>query len=417
MFLKTIIAFVFVVLIAGGILFISQKKTPPLLSPLSTLISPITSFINPPHLKPQKVVYGFLPYWTLDEANIRHPLVTHLAYFGVDYDTSGHILTRTEEGFIEPGYRHLSGEQLSKILRQNKSSGGKTILVLRAMTTEIIENIVNNKTKSLIAVEETLELAKAKNFDGINIDFEYVGTPSTQTKKNFSSFVAQLSSACKLAIPGCVISIDVFADSATKDRIWDFPSINPHVDHIIVMAYDFFRASSSQAGPVSPLRGSCSRSKTPICLDYDISQSMADMSRILPTSKVILGVPFYGYQWQTAGRNFLANTYDGTGHIATYKRVQELLAVKNSPNPLHRNEKVKGIETHWDEETLTPRLVFQDQQNDIQQIYYEDTRSLSLKYDLVNQSGLGGIAIWALGYEGNYTSPWQLIQAKFFTTN
>ncbi len=393
----------------------SFRSSKPLLSPLSSLLAPANS-LNNPHLTSQKAVYGFLPYWNLKEVNnLHYPLITHLAYFGVDYDTNGRILTRLEDRTAEPGFRRLNSESVSHVLRLSKASGNKTILVLRAMTNEIIENIVNAPAKRQTAIQQTLDLAVSKNFDGLNIDFEYVGTPSTQTKNNFSTFVKDLSISCKQKIKGCIVSIDVYADSARdslstgrSDRIWNYASLNPYLDHIIIMAYDFFRPSSTQAGPVAPLRGSCTKNSAnqSNCLDYDISQSVTDFSRILPANKIILGVPFYGYQWQTAGSSFLANTYEDTGRLASYKRIQEIL---------NNRSKVLGIQSLWDNHTLTPRIVLENK-GITEQIYYDDNRSLSLKYDLVNQSGLGGIAIWALGYEGDAKSPWQLIQAKFFNS-
>ncbi|MGZ3899107.1 MAG: CUB domain-containing protein, partial [Bacteroidia bacterium] len=47
------------------------------------------------------------------------------------------------------------------------------------------------------------------------------------------------------------------------------------------------------------------------------------------------------------------------------------------------------------------------------QCWIDDIYSMGRKYDLVNQRGLGGIGIWALGYDDGMTSFWNLIQNKF----
>ncbi len=62
---------------------------------------------------------------------------------------------------------------------------------------------------------------------------------------------------------------------------------------------------------------------------------------------------------------------------------------------------------------MSPYIVYQDD-GATYQIHYEDSRSLSLKLDLVNQSALGGVAIWALGYETPYQELWQTIAAKVY---
>jgi spore germination protein YaaH len=60
---------------------------------------------------------------------------------------------------------------------------------------------------------------------------------------------------------------------------------------------------------------------------------------------------------------------------------------------------------------LSPYLVYRNN-GDIQMIYYEDARSLAYKLDLVNQVDLGGIAIWAVGYEGKSTELWDVIDSR-----
>jgi spore germination protein YaaH len=45
-------------------------------------------------------------------------------------------------------------------------------------------------------------------------------------------------------------------------------------------------------------------------------------------------------------------------------------------------------------------------------VYFENSRSLSYKLDYVNQLNLGGIAIWALGYEGDSRELWDVVNRK-----
>lgn len=398
--------------ILASIIYLTRSTPPPLLSPLAQIANPVADIlgINPKH--PEKIIYGFLPFWNMNESdNFNYHLLTHVAYFGLDYNPDGTIHKISDDNTLEPGWNQLNSSQANQVFRSTKSARGKTIIVMRAMTQKLIESLVNNPDHRQQVIDSTMEILDQKNFDGINIDFEYVGTPDTQTKNNFSLLVKQLSSVCKQTRPGCEVSIDVFADSAVKNRIWDYASITPHIDYVIIMAYDFFRSSSSQAGPVAPLRGACSESSSDqsTCLEYDVAQTIADFSKIIPAEKIILGVPYYGYQWQTTTSEFFSNTYQKTGATATYKRIQELLTSSTQED----NSTILGLSTHWNDTTLTPWITYTDTEGNIQQIHYEDERSLSLKYDLVNQSNIAGIAIWALGYDGNWPQLWQLLQHKF----
>jgi spore germination protein YaaH len=192
----------------------------------------------------------------------------------------------------------------------------------------------------------------------------------------------------------------VFADSAAKYRLWDLEALSRVTDRFIVMAYDYYRKNSSQAGPVAPLTGKCKDDETSrSCLEYDIVTHLAKMIKLVPSEKIILGIPFYGYEWQTAGRDFLANTYSRTGSLASYSRIQTLYA----------DPDVSSLSALWSESTLSPYLVF-DTNDEIHQIHYENSESLKQKIKLVKSANLGGIAIWALGYETPYHELWEPIK-------
>lgn len=375
------------------------RQNLPLVSPLDLVenLSPINSFLKK---EPQKIVFGFMPYWNLRLANqLRIKSLTHLGYFGIDLNSDGTIKQFLNKREAEPGFNKLDSNELSLLMRQIKILNKKNILVIRAMNNELIESIVDNKTHAKNSIESIIQTLTQYHFDGINIDFEYIGSPNKSTKDNFSSFVSDLASACKITLPDCEISIDILADTGAKDRIHDLKVISNSLDYIIIMAYDFYRSSSTTAGPVAPLRGKCNDKVLSPCLEYDVVSSVSDISKQVPTKKLILGLPFYGYEWQVASPNFLANTYPKSGGIATYKRVQNLIS--DPPNP-------ENFANTWSEITKSPYIVYEEH-GQLFQIHYENTLSLKLKLDLVNQSYLGGIGIWALGYETPYTDLWDTI--------
>lgn len=413
--LKFAVILLILFLLAPAVWLYRYYPSQPLLSPLSELIDPLLPGPVTPVVKPNKIVYGFLPYWNIKyHPNFRYHLLTHLAYFGVDYQPDGSIMTRTADGNQEPGWRHLNSDLYRSLFSKMANFRGKNILVLRGMETETITGIVNTPANRDRAISSTLDLLSEYDFDGLNIDFEYMGTPTQATRDNFTLFVKDLSIACKRRRPDCEISIDVFADSVDKVRLWDYPMFVTYVDYVIMMAYDYHRPSSVRSGPVAPLRGSCTSSSQGDCFSSDVSLDIARLTKIIPPEKILLGVPYYGYQWQTSGTDIYANTYPQTGSTASYERVRQLLDSESSILSIHKNQQVYDLQPLWDFNSLSPRLIFEDSKGHIQQIYYEDERSLSLKYDLVNQSGLAGIAIWALGYDGSYPQLWQLLSEKFY---
>ncbi len=397
----SLLLFIFVLFLTlGGIAgYIFWKNTLPLVSPIA-LIEVMTG--TSPAINSKKIVYGFFPYWNLkmsEDLNINQ--LTHFAYFAIDMNPDGTINKVNNNKEQEPGWNKLNSKAFEKLLYQTKVLGQKSVITVTAMDQDTISSLTENPQKSLTAVSSIMDIYRSKKFDDINIDFEYVGEPTKQTRDGFTFFIKSLKAACLSVNSNCEIDIDVFADSAEKYRLWDLQALEPLTNHIIVMAYDYYRKSSTQAGPVAPLRGKCNpNTMQEVCLNQDILTHISQFSKILPSEKIILGIPFYGYEWQTASENYLANTYPGTGSMASYSRIQSLFS----------NPKVSSISAQWSDLSLSPFLTYKED-GETFLIQYENAQSIDQKIKLVKSANLGGIAIWALGYETHYQELWQSIKS------
>ena len=110
------------------------------------------------------------------------------------------------------------------------------------------------------------------------------------------------------------------------------------------------------------------------------------------------------------------------GTNASYQRVQDLLKDEAF---------VKKATVGWDENSMTPYLSFNEDETAykrvkvgkkyksvaytisvVHQIYYDDLRSLTAKFDLVKNSQMGGVGFWALGYEGEYEEVWSTLNRQ-----
>lgn len=393
-FLFLVLALVFSAITAY---FVWQSNLP-LVSPVSLIETLIG---KSPAISSKKIVYGFLPYWNLkyaDSLNISN--LTHFAYFAVDLNDDGTINTRINTTESEPGWNKLKSKTTNKLLYQSKLLGQKTVLTVTAMKPDLIENILSTPNTRATAVNSIMSVYKDYGFDDINIDFEYVSNGNSELRANFVQFISDLRSTCTSYKSYCQIDIDVFASVAEKPKLWDLKALEPVTDKFIVMAYDFYRPSSKQAGPVSPLTGKCSTVLTDTnCLSEDIITYISLMNKIIPSQKIILGIPFYGYEWQTASTEYLANTYPRSGSLASYRYIQTLF----------QNQDISSLSAQWSNSTLTPYLTYY-QDDKIFQIHFENAQSIEQKIKLVESADLGGIAIWALGYEGIQDDLWNPIK-------
>ena len=379
------------VIIASAILLMG-KAEPEFLSPIPDHPAVLPA-VAPASLN-QKEIIGFFPFWNLkEEENQRYQLLTQVAFFALQIDDQGNIRRLNEDRTEEPGWTAYKGQVFGAMQRKAKEANTKVIVTIQAMDAQIIEQVINDGNHRKRAIDETLNIIAQKNLDGVNFDFEYPGTPTFETSKNFSLFVKEWREAIALHNPSLSLTVDVYADAVAKVRLWDIPEIAQYVNHIIIMAYDFHRASSQRAGPIAPMRGA------PHDWEYDLTKMLRDFSKVVDLNKIILGVAYYGDEWRTSSQEVYSATYPGSGATASYDRIQ---ALKEKYHVVYR----------WDETSLSPWLTYNDN-GEIYQIYYENEISLGLKYDLVNESGLAGIAIWALGYDGSHPNLWNVISENF----
>lgn len=365
----------------------------PLTSPISELTS--FSFLQRTDFSSddKKVIYGFLPYWNIDDATIQ-PELTHLGFFALTISPSGQLLT-TSEGGSDPGYSALQSEEFLDFSQTFLAQNGTMDIVLTQFNADDITAFLASENAQDRLINELDSVILAFPISGVNIDIEMAGSPSTYTRNNMTKFVAKLDEHLDSKYENISLSIDMYASAASTNQIWDVEKIAEHVDYIVVMAYDFHRRSSPQAGPVAPLFGGDE------LWDSDISGHLQDFLAVVPADKILLGVPFYGYEWQTTSRDSQSHTFPDTGSTASFKRVLTIL---------EQAEELE-VQQHWNDEALSPYISYKEN-GGIYVIYYEDSRSLSYKLDYVNQLDLGGVAIWALGYDGQSRELWDVIERK-----
>jgi len=365
----------------------------PFISPLSE--SSTFRFLKGTQSSEGKVVYGFLPYWNLNKVEPQ-PELTHLSYFGLTLGAGGELLTRTSEGG-EPGYYKLDSDELASISATLKKNNQKLELTLIQFNADDIYNFINSTSAQKQFYTGLESVLLAYPFSGINIDIEYNGAVDDKLRKNFVQFIADLKEQLSEKYSHINLSVSVYASAAEGNSIWDIEGIGQYADYVVVMAYDFHRRSSVKAGPVAPLFGGKD------LWDGDISNYLESFLAVMPKEKILLGVPFYGYEWQTTSRDPRAHTFPDTGATASYARVQTLLEPETK-------DKLR-VEEGWNDDALSPYVSYIED-GEIFVVYYENSRSLSYKLDLVNQLDLGGIAIWALGYEGDSRELWETIGRK-----
>ena len=373
------------------------------LAPTTSTPIPRVASASSPVLR--REVFGFAPYWNLSKyAQWNYSLLSTIAYFGLDVNLDGTFATQGG------GWNGWNSADLTSMINMAHQNGDRVVLVIKNFNTADINTLVTTSSSTNL-VNQTIAAMASKNFDGVNVDFEATvptdGSPNLfpDVTAGITTFMGSLSSAVHARWPQAEVSIDTYAGSAS----WDggpfvIGNLAPVVDAFFVMAYDsVFSNTPGQAGPNSPLNG----------WTYNDTVDVQQYLSKAPASKIILGVPYYGYEWST--RDSTPNALTTSGPTAVpYSTVQQNLTC----GAINR---FNG----WDSAGQSPYMAWWspsandpcgDNLGAPREMYYDNATSLGLKYDLVNGQNLRGTGMWTLGYDSGYQDLWNELAAKFTTT-
>jgi len=335
------------------------------------------SQIITPFFQSQHEIVGFLPYWLLDRADKDYTkYLTTLTYFGLTISDTGEIQKYTKPTESEPGWNSLKTGKLDKFFTQTNTNNIKLSLLVFGTS------VTNPVSSAAVLVNEVSPTMKQYGFTDLNLDIENVSEASDSARNNFTVFVSEVKRNLDLQNLG-TLTIDVSPTDLIKKRLIDPLAVAPFADHIVLMTYDFHYPGSSVTGPVAPLSGVGNDT------EYDTETAIKVALNQIPPAKIILGVPLYGYEWESLTPYARSAVIPTTGQVASNRRVEDFLA------------SCATCSAALDPEAQEMHLVFKDNDtNTFHQIFYPDSASTQAKINLADKYQLGGLALWALGYEG-----------------
>jgi HAD superfamily hydrolase (TIGR01509 family) len=247
-------------------------------------------------------------------------------------------------------------------------------------------------------VDAVVAFAADGDFAGIDLDYEQFAFADgrdtwPETRPNWVTFVTEL--AARLHADGRTLTVSVppVYDTRRTSRsgywVYDYGAIAPVVDRIRVMAYDYSNAGSDP-GPIAPL-------------DW-VRRIIAGTTKAAgDPSKLVLGVPLYGYNWPTATSGDCPNG-DGPGVTTVTARGVDELARERNATPVH--DRATG---EW---SFVYELVLDDGATSctqLRQVNYLAADGIQQRAELALGAGLSGVSFFALGYEDDAT--WGVVDA------
>ncbi|NOK59543.1 MAG: glycoside hydrolase [Chloroflexi bacterium AL-W] len=266
---------------------------------------------------------------------------------------------------------HGSDARDETLLELARSKGVLMIpSIHNVLNTDPVSVILQNPEVRSRHVQNIVDEVLTYNYDGIDIDYEGL---DSSLREEFSAFIVELSAA--LREHNKMLTIAVHAktcDNCGLGGFQDWSVIGPEVDRLRIMTYDYHWRGGGP-GPVAPV--------------YWV-RDVAEYARtVVDPAKVIIGVPFYGYNWPLGGGRALGQTWD----------------------MIDAQIQARGLTVNLMESDSQQRLV---QENwityDGREVWFSTSSGLRAKIELVQELDLAGIAIWRLG--GEDPKNWEVIR-------
>lgn len=345
----------------------------------------VTREDEPPALQPVIPVDGWAPYWALDDS--------------AD-EISGRAGSMREVSpfwFLATGVTDIETDpNASEDLTEEFLDDTRDALVVPS----IVDGLAAGGMAAILAdpetrrqhVEAIVEFAQDGGYDGIDLDYEQFAFADGRdtweaTRPNWVSFVAELAEELHGDGRTLTVSIPVVYDAGrTADSgywVYDYGAIVDHVDHIRIMAYDF---SVGEPGPIAPL---------------EFVQRAVDgaIEATGQPEKLVLGLPAYGRNWPVSVTGVCPEPDEENG--VTVPGVTTVTA-RSVDDLIERRDAVPVYDASTAEWSFEYELEISDDSTtcvQTRQVHYVDADGVRARMDLAIGAGLGGVSLWALGFD------------------
>ncbi len=272
-------------------------------------------------------------------------------------------------------------EQAVNILINNNV---KPLLVLtnwgpNGFEPDLARTIMSVPVKTRV-IENTLQLLDRFGFAGINVDFENMYPEDRQLYTDFVRDLRDLlrprNYSISLAVPPKAADLP----NSPWVGTFDYRALGELADFIFLMTYEWgwIGGPPMAVAPITQVRRT---------LDYAVTE--------IPREKILQGVPFYGYNWQLP---------DTPENLAVPVNLVEVypLAYRFQAN------------INYDPVAQAPWFRYTDASGVNHEVWFEDARSINVKYDTAIEYNLRGVGWWSYINEPyGFPQNWPIMEEKF----
>ncbi len=348
---------------------------------------------------PGHELYGYLPYWEMDEgidAHLRDLPLTTLALFSVTHTSRGAI------NKTQPGYRAITGDLGQQLIAEAHDRDTRVELVYTSFGSRRNTRLFEDVERQDAVIESLVDLVDETGVDGINVDVEVLDPTLVPA---YGLFVERLRTAVLERDRDATVSVATGAGptGAAMAKV----AADAGADRIFLMGYDY-RVASSSPGASAPLDRSDGGLRS-LRWSLDLYETLG-----VPADRLLLGLPLYGLTWPVAGPVIGAPE---TGRGDHWIPAQHRDILRDDDIEPMRDE-IEQVEVYvqasdgsWGAPTPGASLDPDDLDRTWTAIYVDSPGTLAPKLTLANDRGLAGGGFWAIGYERGLAGYRELMDA------
>lgn len=319
----------------------------------------------------REVISGGYAYPYIQESVLQEtlPFLSQLYIFSYGFTPDGDLVPpeRDEQWMIE----------------QASWNGCEAILTLTPLGTDgrfnnnLISEVVHSSEAKENLYRNLLEVLGERGYHGVDVDFEYI---KAEDRDAFTAFVAELTE--RMNQEGYQVSVALapkisFNQPGLLYEGKDYAGLGAAANRVLLMTYEwgYSRSVPMAVAPINKVRQ---------VVEYAVTE--------IPTDKINLGIPNYGYDWplpyvqgETVARSI--------GNIEAVR-----IAVRH------------GAEILFDETAQTPHFTYENEGVG-HEVWFEDARSIRAKFDLMDEFGIRGTGYWQL--MRLFRANWLLMEDRF----
>jgi spore germination protein YaaH len=338
---------------------------------------------DPPPRAPGPLdVQAWAPYWAVDDAlpdlDARADTLHALSPYW--FRTTG--ADTIEEEPAAPA------DQTARLVETARRRAIPLIASIRDGTgARVMAGILADPAQRARHVDALVRFTTDRDWAGIDLDYEQFAFADgrdtwASTRPNWVAFVEELSGRLHAVGRTLTVSIPpVFDGGQTDDSgywVYDYAGITPLVDSVRVMAYDYSIASGPP-GPIAPLSW--------------VDRVIAATAQVSgDPSKLVLGIPLYGYTWVVGTSGTCPTSAEGNISLST--RDMGALAARRQVTPTFDKD---AYEMTFRYDLPVSEAGASCTQS--RQVHYVDANGAQIRMQHAIDGGFGGVSLFALGYE------------------